>query len=158
PARVAQAESERELGHEAFLVGEAISMAAAVVDRLARVIEARELIRRSRKDRGELAGWIDLAEDDLRERGAALLAWIPGHDQRRNVIDPVAHGDRRTAFIDYDGARIRRGDRADQGFVRRRKLERLAIASAGALLALVVVREPHDDDRGARGSDRFGRG
>ena len=104
---------------------------------------------------GQLALGIVFAEDDLCNGCAALLAGIPGEQQRGNLVEPRLRFHAAAAGKGDDGVRIGRGDGVNQGILSPGQREGAIVSFA---LCDPVKARCHDDDIGKRGKlSRVGR-
>jgi hypothetical protein len=150
--RVREAVAE---GVERRLLDVAVGAAAHGV-----VLEGRQVLLRAVDGDGQPAAGADVAEEDLGDRRAALLARIPGVQDRGDVGRRPRDGDRAAGRQhEHDGLAGRDG-RLEEALLCRRQAQARAIAARVlgglALLALVTRREPEDrDDRVAALHDRL---
>jgi hypothetical protein len=131
------------VAREEVLAVDHAAVLAGVVQERGRVLDAlREGLRQA-------ARGVHVAEQHVGERVARLLAGVPHLHDRRDAREPV-HADRRARVHHHDRARVRGRDLLDQLDLAAGQLEVRAIVA----LALPLVVQPHDHDRGVG----FGRG
>src|SRR5262249_34489555 len=71
----------------------------------------------------QAAGWVDLAKEDLGERGAPLLARVPGFQGRGDPVEPAGHLRPAAGGEDDDRSRVGGGALPDQLLPSRRQRE-----------------------------------
>ena len=120
--RVAQPEPERE----ERLAGE-VEVVVAAAGRLV-VVDERQLPLGHRERDRQPAGRVGVAEEDVRHGVAALLARIPGVDDRADAVEPPRHRDGAAADQDDDDRLAGRGDGLDQLLLAAGQREERAVA------------------------------
>lgn len=148
--RVRETETEGESGSELGAVVVAVAdVDALAVDNLARGlardaerVERRVILKALAEAEREAAGRVDLAEENVGETVAELVATEKGLDEGRSLVDP-REVDRSSGLVDDDRLRVGGEDRLDELVRGSRKLGLLAVKALG----LPVRVRADDDDR-----------
>ena len=145
-ARVREAEAKGEERHRALVVEVTVAVEVAVRDLVRDVVEDRQVDLCDGEDERQTTRGVHVAVEHVRDRGAALDARIPRHDDGLDLARDRAEREGGAAFEHEHDAARERGDVRDPRGLPVGKRERSAIARADELLALVRRDESREDD------------